>query len=291
VSRIGDVFPGVETAVQLEPEELGVPLLEYLCGMEEGRGSSPPHLGNFLISESLRDYAGSRYDEFIKVATEAWMWLLHEGLIAPHPTQRGDWVFVTRRGKEFRRVGDPGKFRAANLLPQDTLDPAIASKVRPPFLRGDYDSAVFEAFKEVEIRVRGLSRLTKDDIGVSRLTLLLQNNFHVNPVVIRSEAGMSRPLIDKYEDNASVCAFALTLVTPDDEISSSSGRYHQARPNVIFELGWFVGRLGKHRVAILLKEGTTIHSDLDGVSRVQFRDSVEEKYLEIQRELAVAGVI
>ena len=187
MSRIGDVFPGVETAVQLEPEELGVPLLEYLCRMEEGRGSSPPHLGNFLTSESLRDYAGSRYDEFIKVATEAWMWLLHEGLIAPHPTQRGDRVFVTRRGKEFRRVGDPGKFRAANLLPQDTLDPALASKVRPPFLRGDYDSAAFEASKEVEIRVRGLSRLTKDDIGVS----LMRKAFRPGegPLIDREQTG------------------------------------------------------------------------------------------------------
>ena len=130
-----------------------------------------------------------------------------------------------------------------------------------------------------------------DELNTHRLTLLLQNHFHVNPVVIMSEPGMSRPLIDKYEDNASLCAFALALVTPDDEIASPSGRYHQGRPNVIFELGWFVGRLGKHRVAILLKEGTTIHSDIDGVSRIQFRDNVEEKYLDIQREFAAAGVL
>jgi len=157
VSRITDIFPGVETAVQLEPEELAVPLLEYPCQMEERRGGNTPHLGDFLSSESLRDYAGSRYDELIKVATEAWMWLLHEGLIAPHPTRGGNWVFVTRRGNKFRRLGDPEKFRAANMLPHDTLDPTLASKVRPPFLRGDYDSVVFEAFKEVEIRVRNLS--------------------------------------------------------------------------------------------------------------------------------------
>lgn len=167
MSLIANIFPGVETAVQLEPEELAVPLLEYLCQMEERPGNNTPHLGNFLVSESLRGYAGSRYDEFIKVATEAWMWLLHEGLIAQHPTQRGDWVFVTRRGMKFRSLGDPERFKAANMLPHDTLDPTLASKVRPPFLRGDYDSAVFEAFKEVEIRVRNLSGLTKEDIGVS----------------------------------------------------------------------------------------------------------------------------
>jgi predicted nucleotide-binding protein len=130
-----------------------------------------------------------------------------------------------------------------------------------------------------------------DELNTHRLTLLLQNNFHTNPVVIISKPGMSRPLIDKYEDSASICSFAFALVTPDDEIAVSPVSYSQARPNVIFELGWFVGRLGKHRVVILLKEGTKIHSDIDGVSRIQFRDNVEEKYLEIQRELAAARMI
>jgi predicted nucleotide-binding protein len=130
-----------------------------------------------------------------------------------------------------------------------------------------------------------------DELNTHRLTLLLQNHFQVNPIVIISKPGMSRPLIDKYEDSASMCCFAFALVTPDDTISSSPGIYCQARPNVIFELGWFVGRLGKHRVTILLKEGTTIHSDIDGVSRIQFRDNVEDKYLDIQRELEAAGMI
>lgn len=163
MSLISSLFPPVETALELEPEELAVPLLECLCLMEKSRDS--PHLGNFMLPARLKDYAGAHYDEFINVATESWMWLLHEGLIAPQPRQGGDWVFVTRRGKKFREAGDPVKFRAASILPHGTLDPTLAAKVRPPFLRGDYDSAVFEAFKEVEIRVRSLSDLDKDDIG------------------------------------------------------------------------------------------------------------------------------
>ena len=167
MSLISNIFPAVEVAVQLEPEELAVPLLECLCQMEDrGRGEIP-HLCNFMLPGNLKDYAGGHYNDFIEVATEAWMWLLREGLIAPHPRQGGDWVFVTRRGRKFRGLGDPKKFKAANMLPDDTLDPRLAAKVRPPFLRGDYDSALFEAFKEVEIHVRNLSGLTKDDIGVT----------------------------------------------------------------------------------------------------------------------------
>jgi predicted nucleotide-binding protein len=130
-----------------------------------------------------------------------------------------------------------------------------------------------------------------DELNTHRLTLLLQNQLHVDPLVIISKPGMSRPLIEKYEDNASLCSFAFAIVTPDDEIKSHDGNYRQARPNVIFELGWFVGRLGKHRVTILLKEGTQIHSDIDGISRIQFRDNVEEKFLQIQGELTACGLI
>lgn len=67
--------------------------------------------------------------------------------------------------------------------------------------------------------------------------------------------------------------------------------YSQARPNVIFELGWFYGRLGRSRVCILFQEGSKLHSDLDGVLRIQFRESVEEKLGEIEKELKAAGLL
>ncbi len=54
---------------------------------------------------------------------------------------------------------------------------------------------------------------------------------------------------------------------------------------MIFEAGWFVGRLGIPRVCLLLKDGATVQSDIDGISRIHFRENVEEKVLEIQREL------
>jgi predicted nucleotide-binding protein len=65
----------------------------------------------------------------------------------------------------------------------------------------------------------------------------------------------------------------------------------QTRPNVVFEIGWFYGRLGRGRVCILFKEGTRIHSDLDGVVRVQFTTSVEEKIVEIEAELLAVGLL
>ena len=106
-----------------------------------------------------------------------------------------------------------------------------------------------------------------------------------------AKPGMSRPLIEKFEDEARTCSFATGLFTPDDSIIKSENHYRQARPNVIYEVGWFVGRLGKERVTLLLKDGTNIHSDLDGVSRIPFSENVEDKFLNIQKELKAAKLI
>jgi predicted nucleotide-binding protein len=130
-----------------------------------------------------------------------------------------------------------------------------------------------------------------DELNTRRLTELLQNHFKLNPIAMLTKPGMSRPLIEKFEDEAQSCSFAFGLFTPDDEIVNAANRYKQARPNVIYEVGWFIGRLGKHRVALLLKQGTNIHSDLDGVSRIPFSDNVEDKFLDIQKELKAAKII
>ncbi|MCK4828033.1 TIGR02391 family protein, partial [bacterium] len=123
---------------------------------------------SFTLRGNLKGYAEpNNYNAIAKIITEAWVWLEKEGLIAPDPGQTGEWIFITRRGRKFRETTDVRNFKAASLLPDETLDPKLASKVSPPFLRGDYDTAIFEAFKEVEIRVRNLAGADKTDIGVN----------------------------------------------------------------------------------------------------------------------------
>lgn len=123
-----------------------------------------------------------------------------------------------------------------------------------------------------------------------RLQAMLRERFNLQPVVMSGAAGRGRTLIEKFEQLATECAFAFVLLTPDDEVSTDAGEYTQARPNVAFELGWFYGRLGRDRVVMLLREGTRIHSDLDGVSRIQFIRYVDEKIGEIETELEAAGI-
>ena len=130
-----------------------------------------------------------------------------------------------------------------------------------------------------------------DEANLLRLEKLLRDKFKLTPVVLRFVAGKGRTLIEKFEQEADGCGFAFVLLTPDDIIQTKSGTYAQARPNVAFELGWFYSRMGRDRMTMLLQSGTQVHSDLDGISRVEFVTTVEEKVLDIERELEAAGLL
>ncbi len=100
---------------------------------------------------------------------EAWSWLEREGLISPRPGSASNpgWVFVTRRGRRLKEASDLQAFRRGNLLPKQQLHPLIARKVWAAFLRGEHDTAVFQAFKEVEIAVRNAAGFPPTEVGVS----------------------------------------------------------------------------------------------------------------------------
>lgn len=115
----------------------------------------------------------------------------------------------------------------------------------------------------------------------------------IEPIVIREQAGQSKPILQKFEDAASESSYAICIFTPDDlvQVRKDGSRHDQARPNVIFETGWFVGRLGPSRVLLLVKQGTQLHSDFDGVSKIPFAKSIEEQMAQINRELVAAELL
>lgn len=98
-------------------------------------------------------------------------------------------------------------------------------------------------------------------------------------------------IIEKFEHYAEKCAYAMALFTPDDEITFGEEKYLQARPNVIYELGWFCGRLGRGSVMLLLKESTSIFTDFGGIIQKRFSANVAEKVIEIRRDLIAAGIL
>lgn len=122
---------------------------------------------------------------------------------------------------------------------------------------------------------------------------LLKERFKLNPIILSEQPDQGLTIIEKFEKYASNCSYAFALFTPDDIVINGDKEYFQARPNVIFELGWFYANLGRSRVCVLDQESakSRIFSDLQGVMRMQFINNISEKYVEIERELKSVGII
>jgi predicted nucleotide-binding protein len=110
--------------------------------------------------------------------------------------------------------------------------------------------------------------------------------------VLREQPNQGRTIIEKFVDHSDV-AFAVVLLTPDDRGGPASIPYEQQRPrarqNVLLELGFFLGQLGRDRVCALYAEGVEIPSDYHGVAFVSL-DSRMAWRLELARELQAAGL-
>lgn len=162
--RFTDFFPDAEALVALEPEELAGVLLEFLIQLgSDDQGQLNRY--NFSLSRTVEAYPAALHKKASEALMEAWVWLERECLLAPQPGSDGSWVFITRRGASLKNRSGVAAYRRANMLPKQLLHPSIGVKVWATFLRGDYDTAVFQAFKEVEVAVREASGLKPEDIG------------------------------------------------------------------------------------------------------------------------------
>ena len=110
-------------------------------------------------------------------------------------------------------------------------------------------------------------------------------------VVLKEKPGAGEVLIRKFEQFADDCCYAFALITPDDFITKEGKSYFQARPNVLFELGWFYGHFGRDRVCIVKKAETEMPSDLAGILSIDFHNEISEGFVKIQDELQRVGII
>jgi uncharacterized protein (TIGR02391 family) len=186
MKSFSELVPTAEQLLELEPEELAGVLLEYLNSISKDEADSALNRHNFAHPARLEGYFSNQHEKVLRALMEAWSWLEREGLLAPRPRHTtGDWVFVTRRGEKLRSRTDVQAFRKANLLPKELLHPVIAGKVWSLFIRGEYDTAVFQAFKEVEVAVRIEGNYPAEVIGVD----LMRQAFHPKTGTLTSRYG------------------------------------------------------------------------------------------------------
>lgn len=161
-----------DTLMALPIDQRSVGLLRALIDAEDHRDEwNWVHAHNLLNRSSWGEAQGRRVqghvESYLRGISEAWAWLVGEGLLARRPDQSsGDAFFVTAHGRVLATAHDPlRRLRLERRLSID-LHPRLESRVRSQFLLGEVELAAFAAMREVEIRVRELSGLSDSTIGV-----------------------------------------------------------------------------------------------------------------------------
>jgi len=113
----------------------------------------------------------------------------------------------------------------------------------------------------------------------------------LDPIILHEQPNEGRTVIEKFEVHADV-GFADVLLTPDDVGGVASDRTKleaRARQNVVFELGYFIGKLKRNRVCALYRRGVEIPSDYEGVLYVEL-DASGGWTVKLAQELTAAGI-
>jgi len=109
------------------------------------------------------------------------------------------------------------------------------------------------------------------------------------PIILFEQANQGRTVIEKVEKHGDV-SFAVVLLTPDDvgRAQTATDLEPRPRPNVLLELGYFLGRLGRDKVCSLMKGDVCVPSDFAGVVWTALDDAGGWKQ-SLARELQAAG--
>jgi predicted nucleotide-binding protein len=135
-----------------------------------------------------------------------------------------------------------------------------------------------------------------DEAAKASLEVFL-SEIGLEPVVLHRQADEGQTIIEKFEKHSDV-GYAFILLTPDE--MAYLAKYHgspekekyienRARPNVIFEFGFFVGKLGRSRVCCLYTGGVTLPTDVSGMIYKEYSNSIEEVAYNIIKDLKVCG--
>lgn len=148
----------------------------------------------------------------------------------------------------------------------------------------------------------GLSAKNASDVGSRRIFLvhghdddMLQTvarfveRLELEVLILHEQASGGDTIIEKFERNSEV-AFAVVLLSSDDVGARKSSKpklQPRARQNVILELGYFIGKLGRERVCALVRGPLEVPSDFHGILYVPYPGN--DWKLQLVRELKHAG--
>jgi predicted nucleotide-binding protein len=175
-----------------------------------------------------------------------------------------------------------GKVKGAYLSTEKFLSPTEKTK-----------ALTQQAISASDVRRRVFVVCGTDDEMKQVITAALTKLWLV-PVVMCEEPRQGRKIVDRFQDYADV-GFALVLLSPDDSVymkdEPPTKRKLRPRQDVVFELGFLLGKLGRSNVLVFQREcqNFEVPTDFEGMKVTAFDDRDSWK-LALIRELSNFGL-
>ncbi|SFW74438.1 TIR domain-containing protein [Luteibacter sp. UNCMF366Tsu5.1] len=192
-------------------------------------------------------------------------------------------------------IGDPPMGVFGDLLRASlsvAAPSAAAVPSRPTSIAGSVDLALHpltrpddpqEPLPQKVFVVHGRNEEVKSKV------VLFMERIGVETIVLHEQPNAGRTIIEKFDEIASTVGFAVVLMTPDDVGGLTQDQLlPRARQNVVLELGYFIGKLGKKRVCALKIADIEDPSDFLGVLHIKVEG--EGWKILLARELHAAGI-
>ena len=179
--QLFQAIPDPDVLLALEPEELAAKLLFLI--------RKRPDLGSRYHASGLADevwqqnihqpsYPRERQPDISLAIAEAFAWLEAQGLAVPDSGINGSngWRRLSRRARRIESETDFAQYAMARRLPREVLNPKLAQSVWLAFMRGEFDVAVFQAMKTVEVAVRAAAGFADRDYGTDMIARAFNEN-------------------------------------------------------------------------------------------------------------------
>lgn len=179
--NLKELIPNADEFIKMPPAQLA----EYL--LLDALRTSPRFLAVELADYVAMHYSVTQTVQVKEAAMEALAWLMSEALVIPdfeRTTTGSGWYRLSPRARKAtaNQKDVQALIRLRQILPKAFLHAKVTEHAVPIYLSGSYDTAVAEAFKQVEVVIRDATKLTTL-VGVDLVRTAFRPANSSNPTV------------------------------------------------------------------------------------------------------------
>lgn len=158
----------------------------------------------------------------------------------------------------FRKAWEEGKIRFGNLIDKFIEEYYLDNELS--------NNTVSIQSNNVELS-KNIFIIHGHDEGMKENVARVVERLGLNPIILHEREDKGRTIIEKFEHFANNAGYAIALLSPDDICIKDDIEIRRARQNVVFELGYFTGLLGRNRTFALVSgsENIELMSDYQGI--------------------------